>query len=195
MKNLSGYLVKLSRFLQVFTAFLVFLFFVSVDKSLSGDYVWPTNASKYLTSNFCEYRDNHFHSGIDIKTWGKNGYKVFAIDDGSLVRLKVSPYGYGKVLYIQHNDGRFSVYGHLLKFVDRFQKIVKNEQKKRGKFSVEMFFKGGYITVEKGELIAYTGRSGTVSPHLHFEIRDENHNPINPNIYGCLLYTSPSPRD
>ena len=36
-------------------------------------YIWPTDASPYLTSTFAETRSTHFHSGIDIKTWGREG--------------------------------------------------------------------------------------------------------------------------
>ena len=190
MKNLN---ILYSGNLRILVSFITLLFIFPISKSSSQDYVWPTDASKYLTSNFCEFRSNHFHSGIDIKTWGKNGYKVFAIDNGSLVRMKVSPYGYGKVLYIHHYDGRYSVYGHLLKFSSEIQKIIKKEQKNRNKFSVEMFFKEGQIPIKKGELIAYTGRSGTISPHLHFEIRDSNNSPINPNIYGFKIDDKFSP--
>ena len=32
------------------------------------NYQWPIDASKSLKSNFGEFRDRHFHMGIDIKT-------------------------------------------------------------------------------------------------------------------------------
>ena len=35
------------------------------------DYLWPTDAGKSLKSNFGEFRDRHFHMGLDIKTHGK----------------------------------------------------------------------------------------------------------------------------
>ena len=191
MKNTIENLKRILRKTALFNLFIIFIF--SVNKSLSQDYVWPTNASRYLTSTFCEYRDYHFHSGIDIKTWAKTGYKVFAVDSGSLWRLSVSPYGYGKVLYIHHNDGKYSVYGHLLKFSDKIQNLVKGEQKRINRFSVEIFFQNGEIPIKKGELIGYTGRSAAKSPHLHFEIRDANHTPLNPNIYGFKVNDSFSP--
>jgi len=191
MKNTEENIKRILKKSPFFYFFIIFIF--SANKGLSQDYIWPTNASRYLTSTFCEYRGYHFHSGIDIKTWAKTGYKVFAVDSGSLWRLKVSPYGYGKVLYIHHNDGKYSVYGHLLKFSDKIQNLVKEEQKRLNRFSIEIFFQDGKIPIKKGELIGYTGRSAAKSPHLHFEIRDANHNPLNPNIYGFKVNDSFSP--
>ena len=181
--------ISLKTWIITFNIIIIFI----PNNNYCQDYIWPTDASKYVTSSFCEYRDYHFHSGIDIKTWSMTGYKVFSIDNGSLWRLKVSPFGYGKVLYIRHNDGKFSVYGHLLRFSEKIQKLAKNEQKRQKRFEVEMFFKDDEVPIEKGELIAYTGRSGTVSPHLHFEIRDSYQNPLNPNIYGFKVSDKFSP--
>ena len=39
-------------------------------------YIWPTDASTRITSEFAEYRSMHFHGGIDISTNGAKGYKV-----------------------------------------------------------------------------------------------------------------------
>ncbi|MCK4966028.1 M23 family metallopeptidase, partial [bacterium] len=157
---------------------------LSLDKSYAQDYCWPTNASKYLTSSFCEFRQYHFHAGIDVKTWGKSGYKVYSIEDGYVSRIRVSPFGYGRAVYIHHPDGRYSVYGHLQKFSNKIEKIIKKAQKERNRFSVELFFKDGVIPVKKGEVIAFTGRSGAISPHLHFEIRDDRQRPLNPMKNG-----------
>ncbi len=157
---------------------------LSLDKSYAQDYCWPTNASKYLTSSFCEFRQYHFHAGIDVKTWGKSGYKVYSIEDGYVSRIRVSPSGYGRAVYVHHPDGRSSVYGHLQKFSNKIEKIIKKAQKERNRFSVELFFKDGVIPVKKGEVIAFTGRSGAISPHLHFEIRDDRQRPLNPMKNG-----------
>ena len=64
-------------------------------------YLWPTDASKHLTSAFGEYRARRFHTGIDVKTWGKTGYKIFAVRSGYILRVSVSPGGYGKVVYLK----------------------------------------------------------------------------------------------
>ena len=124
------------------------------------EYVWPTNASRYLTSAFGEFRARHFHGGIDIKTWGTTGFDVVATQQGWLTRMKVSPFGYGKVLYLGHPDGRTSVYAHLLRFAPKIQGLLEAEQERQGRFSVELFFRRREIPVAQGELIAFSGRSG-----------------------------------
>jgi hypothetical protein len=149
--------------------------------------VWPTNASHLITSSFGEYRENHFHSGIDIKTWGQTGYKVFAVADGWVSRIKVSPYGYGRALYITLNDGRTVVYGHLQDYADPISDYVWNAQKNRGQYSVELFPAKGEFSVTAGQLVAYTGESGVGPPHLHFEIRNDQEEPLNPLTQGLQI--------
>ncbi|MBU0519826.1 M23 family peptidase, partial [bacterium] len=62
--------------------------------------------SRSLSSTFGETRDGHYHFGIDIKTNGTEGHSCYAVADGDIVRVRVSPYGYGKALYLQLADGR-----------------------------------------------------------------------------------------
>jgi len=155
--------------------------------------VWPTDASHLITSSFAEYRDSHFHSGIDIKTWGKTGYKVFAVADGWVSRIKVSPYGFGRALYITLNDGRTVVYGHLQDFADRISDYVWNAQKAHGQYSVELFPGKDEFPVKAGDLVAYTGESGIGPPHLHFEIRNAGEEPLNPLTQGIRIEDSIRP--
>ena len=63
-------------------------------------------------------------SGIDIKTNGIEGEPVFAIGDGYISRIRVSPYGYGRAIYITHSNGFTSVYGHLSRFNAAIEKYV-----------------------------------------------------------------------
>jgi len=49
-----------------------------------------------ITSSFGEFRENHFHSGIDFSTRGKVGETVFSIADGKIFRIKYQKRGYGK---------------------------------------------------------------------------------------------------
>ena len=44
--------------------------------------MWPTQTNKVFSSNFGENRDDHFHMGIDVKTGGKIGLEVLAVEDG-----------------------------------------------------------------------------------------------------------------
>lgn len=146
----------------------------------------PLDIPLYLSGNFGELRSNHFHAGLDIKTEGVEGKKVLAIADGYVSRIKVSPYGYGKAIYITHPNGYTSVYGHLKKYSDKIEAIVKKEQYQKERFALQIFPQPFSLQVKKGELIAYSGNSGgSAGPHLHFEIRDsKTEHPINPLFFG-----------
>ncbi len=150
-------------------------------------YLWPTDASKYLTSAFGEYRARRFHTGIDVKTWGKTGYKIFAIRPGYILRVSVSPGGYGKAVYLKLDTGETAVYAHLSKFNDKIQNLVEREQRRLGKYRVNLYMKKGQIPVSQGDVIAYSGQTGIGAPHLHFEIRDSNNLPLNPLSKGYQI--------
>ena len=147
------------------------------------DYIWPIDAPPKITSSFAEFRSSHFHAGIDIGTSNKIGLEVYASRDGYIARLEVSPYGYGRYLVLRHADGFYTTYAHLSAFKNEVERAVRAEQLKKGKFSVEMKFQPGEYPVRKGDVVAYSGESGTGDAHLHFEIRDENFNPVNPLLF------------
>lgn len=157
------------------------------------EYVWPTNASQWLTSTFGESRPRRFHTGFDIKTWNQVGYQAIAVRDGSVIRMQMSPFGYGRALYVKLDTGETAVYAHLLKFADRLQAIAEEEQERRGRYSITRQFPPGALPVKKGEVIAYTGQSGIGSPHLHFELRNARNEPINPLRMGFRLQDDISP--
>jgi hypothetical protein len=155
--------------------------FDSVKTDLQ-DYIWPTDASMKVTSAFAEYRTTHFHGGIDIGTNGRTGYKVFAVRDGEIYRVRITPNGYGKMLFVRHDDGYYSTYAHLLTFNDTISALSREEQYRKGTFAIDYYPGRGRIRVKKGDVIAYTGDTGFGPAHLHFEIRDENLNPLNPML-------------
>ena len=162
--------------------------------SLSGQgeqkttqYLWPTNASRYLTSAFGEYRPRRFHMGLDIKTWGKIGYECFAVRPGYVWRVSVSPYGYGKSLYVRLDTGETAIYAHLSRFSKRIQALVEKEQQRTGRYRINLFLKSDMIPVHQGEVIGYSGQTGIGAPHLHFEIRDAANHPTNPLLKGYEL--------
>jgi len=163
------------------------LAFSPFEVNAQSKYLWPLSDGEkygyYITSAFGEYRADRFHAGIDIKTVLESGHKVVAIDNGYLLRIHVSPMGYGRSLSITLNDGNTAVYGHLRNFAPRFQKIFEAEQQRTGSFSVDMWFSAGDIPIKRGEIIGTTGRSGTLLQHLHFELRDSKNRPVNPIIY------------
>ncbi len=159
---------------------------------LSQDYLWPTNASEYLSSSFCEYRPGHYHAAIDIKTWNTEGYPCYAVEDGYVKRIRVSPFGYGKVIYIQLKDGNTAIYAHLQKFTDKIDKQVRAIQFKNEKYRLNWWPEN--MKVKKGEIIAYSGRTGIGVPHLHFEIRNKDDNPVNPQKYYSQIKDHIPPR-
>ncbi len=158
-----------------------------------GEYLWPTDASRYLTSTFGEYRPRRFHTGIDVKTWGKTGYKCFAVRSGYVWRVSVSPYGYGKAVYLKLDTGEIAVYAHLSGFNEEIQSQVEREQLRTGRYRINMYLKPDLLPVAQGDVIAYTGQTGIGAPHLHFEIRDAANRPTNPLLKGYKLPDSVSP--
>ncbi|MCX6555354.1 MAG: M23 family metallopeptidase [Candidatus Aminicenantes bacterium] len=143
-------------------------------------YIWPLDISNGISSTFQEFRANHFHAGMDLRTFQRTGYPVLAIADGVIERIGVSKTGMGSVIYLRHRDGNTSIYGHLEKFCDRIESLVVRERKR----SAEKYF-GRYalpepIAVRQGEVIAFSGESGHGFPHLHLEIRDQVDGALNP---------------
>ena len=149
----------------------------------------PVDIPIYLSATFGELRPNHLHAGVDIKTQGVEGKKVFAVADGYVSRIGVSPYGYGNVLYITHNDGYTSVYAHLQRFSGEIAKYVKQYQYKHKKFASQIYPDASKFPVKKGDLIGYSGNSGgSGGPHLHFEIRHTaSEKPVNPLYFGYKI--------
>lgn len=150
--------------------------------------LWPLDlGTRYLTSNFMEYRPGRYHAGIDLKTESRTGFVVRAVRDGSIVRLRCTPTAYGRALYLQAADGATYVYAHLERFNDDLQKMVKDAQAASGRYRTEFYFQPGEIPVKAGDVLALSGQSGTSGPHLHFEVRDAAQRPLNPLDHGFAV--------
>lgn len=152
-----------------------------------SDYIWPTDAGRVVSSVFAEYRSGHFHGGIDISTGDNTGYKVFASRSGYVSRIVVGPSGYGKMLWLRHPDDYYTTYAHLRNFNEAIDALVEKEQLKLERYPIIIDCDPSDFPVKKGDVIAFTGETGTGSPHLHFEIRDENKDFINPLL--CPQFT------
>ncbi len=175
--------------------FFVFSFLFSQDKYPKDTFGSPLDIPLVLAGTFGELRSNHFHAGIDIKTQQRQGLPIYAIADGTVTRIKVSHWGYGKALYVAHPNGFTSVYAHLQKFGPEIEAYIRQQQYKKQSYEIELFPDYGDLKVEKGKVIAYTGNTGGSSgPHLHFEIRSSiTEKPTNPLLYGYDVRDATNP--
>ncbi len=142
-----------------------------------------------LAGSFGELRTNHFHSGIDFRTNQRIGYPVYAVADGYVARLRVQNSGFGLALYLNHANGYTSVYGHLSRFNPKIGQEVKNIQYRNKSYEIDEFPSADLIPVRKGDIIAYSGNTGSSGgPHLHFELRDtKTEATINPQLLGIQI--------
>lgn len=182
MKNFST--KQIIKFIFTFSQFLIFTF-AKAQYYPQNYFQAPLDTPLYLSAPFGSLRENHFHSGMDIRTNEKEGLPVYAIADGFVSRIKVSPVGYGKAIYIDHSNGYTSVYGHLQKYEGGIAEYVKKYQYQNETFDFDNF-PGKSLFVKKGQIIGWSGNSGgSTGPHLHFEIRNtKSEEPINPQLFG-----------
>ena len=145
----------------------------------------PIDAPFDLSGTFGEFR-SRFHTGIDFKSRGVQGQKIFSIEDGYVSRIEVNNYGYGKVIYIDHFNGFTSVYAHLKNFSPELDKYIKSELYKSKRNSIKKFPKKNQLKISKGQVIGYSGNTGrSFGPHLHFEIRDtKSQDAVNPLMFN-----------
>ncbi|HOI49512.1 MAG TPA: M23 family metallopeptidase, partial [Prolixibacteraceae bacterium] len=159
-------------------------------------YTEPVKIPVLLSGNFGELRGNHFHMGIDIKTEGRVGVPIHATAAGYISRISIAPAGFGNALYITHLNGTTSVYAHLLKFRKDIETYIRSLQYEKESFAIDWELPAGKFPVEKGEMIAQGGNSGSsAGPHLHFEIRDTRTqdaiNPLKYNLFNIKDQTPP----
>jgi hypothetical protein len=176
--------LKISIFLIVLVAALPGF----SQKSPQDYFSAPLQIRLDVTGAFAELRPNHFHSGTDFKTQGKEGLPVMAVADGYVSRIKISPFGFGNALYIDHPNGYTSVYGHLLKYNPVIAAYANRRQYELQSFAVDIFPANDKDTlwIKKGDVIGYSGNSGTsFGAHLHFEMRTTSTERIqNPFLFG-----------
>lgn len=169
---------------------LLFTYSIQIEaqtKSYPLNYFrYPLDLNPAVAGAFGDLRNNHFHSGLDFRTNQREGYPVYAVADGYISRLRVQAGGFGQALYIDHPNGFTSVYAHLKAFNSGIATTVKNFQYRLQSFEIDMPLTFTEIPVKKGELIGWSGNTGSSGgPHLHFEIRDtKTEEIINPQLFG-----------
>ena len=155
----------------------------------------PLDIPLVLSGTFAELRGNHFHGGIDIKTQGRSGLKIYSVAAGYVSRIAVNPYGYGNALYLRHPEGYTTVYGHLNAFYPELEAWVEDQLRDRSKNDGNLYPSPEQFKVTRGQLVAFSGNTGgSFGPHLHFEIRDtKTEEPLNPLKFGIEVKDTRKP--
>ncbi len=163
----------------------------------------PLGIPMHLIANFGEVRSDHYHMGLDLRTQQRENLPVFAAAEGYVSRVVVEADGYGKSIYLTHPNGYTTLYAHLNKFFPALQDFVERKQYHDESWKQDISFGSSQFRVAKGQIIAYSGATGSVEgPHLHFEVRDtktgDNINPlflgfpikdqVKPLIYSLYMY-------
>lgn len=122
----------------------------TVPSTGTGQFIWPSAASKRVTSYFGKREKPNAnatstHRGIDIGA--PSGTDVYAADSGTVI-VAGSGRSYGNYVVISHGNGYTTLYAHNSRL------CVSVGQK-----------------VSKGTVIAKVGSTGnSTGPHIHFEI-------------------------
>ncbi len=126
----------------------------SIHPISPADPTWLASSYGYRKDPFTHRRTAHH--GIDIA--GPYGLDIHATGNGTVITARMSRYGYGREVRVDHGFGFITIYGHM-------QDIhVKVGQK-----------------VKRGEVVGTLGNTGrSTGPHLHYEVRKNGHtvNPI-----------------
>jgi murein DD-endopeptidase MepM/ murein hydrolase activator NlpD len=117
---------------------------------------WPVRGR--VISGFGPIANGQQNDGINLSV--PEGTAVRAADDGTVAYAGSELKGYGNLVLVRHSDGYVTAYAH----------------------ASELMVKRG-DTVRRGQVIAKSGQTGTVTaPQLHFEIR-KGSTPVDPTKY------------
>lgn len=159
--------------------------FSSFAQANGPGFIFPLDRNPVVTGNYAELRPNHFHAGLDFSTDPVANLPIKSVADGYVSRIKISSGGYGRVVYITHPNGYVTVYAHQKKYADKINTYARQKQIEQQKNEIELFPAPNELPVKQGEVIGYTGNTGSsTGPHLHFEIREEKSEiPLNPLLF------------
>lgn len=118
-----------------------------------NNWAWPSESGWTGTDGY-NWRihpitgERAFHYGIDIAGTGYNS-AIYAANNGTVI-TKAEHYSFGNYVVIDHNNGYYTLYAHMNKFMPNM---------KVGD------------TVLRGQQIGYVGSTGySTGPHIHFEL-------------------------
>ena len=117
------------------------------------NWFWPTISGYTISTPYGMRinpinRNREMHGAIDIAGLG-SGSPIYAANYGTFTTVKTNS-SYGNYIIINHNNGYYTLYAHLLRFT---------AATKQGE------------TVRKGQVIGYMGSTGmSTGAHLHFEL-------------------------
>ena len=118
---------------------------VAASGSGAPQFRWPVRGR--VISGFGPIANGQQNDGINLAV--PEGTAVRAAEDGTVAYAGSELKGYGNLVLVRHNDGYVTAYAH----------------------ASELMVKRG-DTVRRGQVIAKSGQTGTVTaPQLHFEIR------------------------
>src|SRR5688572_18528967 len=128
---------------------------------------WPLDLKPEIVANLGELRNNHWHMGLDIRTGQKENQPVYAAAGGYIAKIKIEPFGFGRVIYVNHPNGLTTLYAHLNDFNPALEKYVSDQQYERQTWAIELQFTPQQFPVNKGSFIAYSGNTGgSQGPHV-----------------------------
>jgi murein DD-endopeptidase MepM/ murein hydrolase activator NlpD len=160
-------------------------------------FLWPTQGiAKTLTSTMCDQRNDHPHAGIDLSLHGKIGtVPIVSVDEGVLMRLRDSQYGYGRAVYVRMPGKNVAVYAHLDRFSPRLKKLGDELRRSTGLKKLDYYYEEWELNVPiaRGEILGYGGNTGTSSAHLHFELRYDDLINLNPLTNGFAIADNVAP--
>jgi hypothetical protein len=182
--------------MKYFLLFLVFLFYlITVKAQTNSSFRFPLDIPPDISGNFGQLRSSHYHAGLDFRTQQITGLPVYACADGFIKRLRIGYSGYGKVVYLEHDNGLTTVYAHLENFWGLTDSLCRMIQFKTGDFMFDTLPVPGQFNIRKGEIIGFSGNTGSSrGPHLHFEVRkSDTQEALNPLAYGFNVSDNQAP--
>jgi len=150
----------------------------------------PFKREAYLTSSFGESRGTRYHAGIDYSTLMEEGWPVYAPEDGKVVSVSVSPFGYGKLMLFKGESGKTWAFAHQSSF-GKIDEMVMAKQYATKKNDVKI---NPGVSFKKGDTLTFAGSSGIGNPHLHLETRIDKNRIINPVLAGVAVSDTMAPQ-